>query len=131
MSEPSERVSEANEPVSGERRLSGLRSGGGEPPGASRGSDEGRQADSESRHTAGSTDYLATHLEEALAEDVRVAEQGLRVQVAGAHVVVSGTVSDPQRQEAVAEVLGEMVGERALVDLTEVAGSGPPPEEQV
>ncbi len=79
----------------------------------------------------GSQKYLAAHLEEALAEDVRVAEQGLRVQVAGAQVVVSGTVSDPQRQEAVADVLGEMVGERALVDLTEVAGSGPPPEEQV
>ena len=75
--------------------------------------------------------YLGAHLEEALAEDGRVAEQGLHVQVTGDRVVVSGTVSDPERKRAVAEVLRDRVGERTLVDLTDVAGSGPPPEELV
>ena len=75
--------------------------------------------------------YLAAHLEEALAEDGRVAEPGLRVQVAGDRVVVSGTVSDPERKLAVEQVLRDLVGERTVVDLTDVAGSGPPPEEQV
>ena len=75
--------------------------------------------------------YLSAHLEEALAEDGRVAEQGLHVQVAGTRVVVSGTVSDPERKRAVADVLAGLVGQRELVDLTEVAGAGPPPEEQV
>ena len=75
--------------------------------------------------------YLSAHLEEALAEDGRVAEPGLHVQVAGAQVVVSGTVSDRERKQAVAEVLSDLVGSRELVDLTEVAGDGPPPEEQV
>jgi osmotically-inducible protein OsmY len=75
--------------------------------------------------------YLSAHLEEALAEDGRVAEQGLHVQVAGDQVVVSGTVSDPERKQAVTEVLADLVGSRQLVDLTDVAGNGPPPEEQV
>jgi hypothetical protein len=75
--------------------------------------------------------YLAAHLEEALAEDGRVAEPGLHVQVAGDRVVVSGTVSDGERKEAVAAVLGDLVEGRQLVDLTDVAGNGHPPEEQV
>ena len=75
--------------------------------------------------------YLAAHLEEALTEDGRVAEPGLHVQVAGDRVVVSGTVSDAERKEAVVEVLEGLVGDRKLVDFTDVAGNGPPPEEQV
>jgi len=75
--------------------------------------------------------YLAAHLEEALTEDGRVAEPGLHVQVVGDRVVISGTVSDAERKAAVSEVLVDLVGERELLDLTEVAGAGPPPEEQV
>jgi len=75
--------------------------------------------------------YLAAHLEEALAEDGRVAEPGLHVQVATDRVVVSGTVSDLERKQAVSDVLGELVGPRELVDLTDVAGDGPPPQEVV
>jgi osmotically-inducible protein OsmY len=75
--------------------------------------------------------YLGAHLEEALAEDGRVAEQGLHVQVAGDQVVVSGTVSDPGRKQAVVEVLSDLVGDRTVVDMTDVAGDGPPPVEQV
>ena len=80
---------------------------------------------------SGGDGYLAAHLEEALAEDGRVAEPGLHVQVAGDRVVVSGTVSDPERKRAVTAVLEDLVGDRELVDLTDVAGAGPPPEEQV
>lgn len=75
--------------------------------------------------------YLAAHLEEALTEDGRVAEPGLHVQVDGERVVVSGTVSDQERKEAVVEVLEGLVGDRKLVDFTDVAGDGPPPQEQV
>lgn len=75
--------------------------------------------------------YLGAHLEEALAEDGRVAEPGLHVQVAGDRVVVSGTVSDPERKQAVTDVLADLVGARELVDLTDVAGDGPPPQERV
>ncbi len=81
--------------------------------------------------TGGNDGYLAAHLEEALAEDGRVAEPGLHVQVAGDQVVVSGTVSDPGRKPALVEVLEDLVGDRTVVDLTEVAGDGPPPQEQV
>jgi len=75
--------------------------------------------------------YLAAHLEEALGEDGRVAELGLHVQVAGDRVVVSGTVSDPEGKQAVNDVLAGLVGERELVDVTDVAGDGPPPEERL
>jgi len=75
--------------------------------------------------------YLGAHLEEALAEDGRVAEQGLHVQVAGNRVVVSGTVSDLERKRAVVAVLEDLVGDREVVDLTDVAGAGPPPQEHV
>ena len=75
--------------------------------------------------------YLGAHLEEALAEDGRVAEPGLHVQVAGERVVVTGTVSDDEHKQAVPEVLADLVGPRQVLDLTEVAGSGAPPEEQV
>jgi len=75
--------------------------------------------------------YLSAHLEEALAEDGRVAEQGLHVHVAGERVVVSGTVSDPERKRAVTAVLEDLVGGRELVDMTDVVGDGPPPEERV
>ncbi len=81
--------------------------------------------------TGASEGYLAAHLEEALAEDGRVAEPGLHVQVVGNRVVVSGTVSDPERKQAVVAVLEGLVGARELVDLTDVAGAGPPPEERV
>jgi osmotically-inducible protein OsmY len=75
--------------------------------------------------------YLAAHLEEALAEDGRVAEPGLHVQVTDDRVVVSGTVSDAERKVAVAAVLSDLVGSREVVDLTDVAGHGPPPQEHV
>ena len=75
--------------------------------------------------------YLGAHLEEALAEDGRVAEQGLHVKVTADRVVVSGTVSDPERKAAVAALLEGLVGEREVIDLTDVAGDGPPPEDRV
>jgi osmotically-inducible protein OsmY len=75
--------------------------------------------------------YVGAHLEEALAEDARVAEPGLHVEVRGDRVVVTGTVSDAARKEAVAAVLAERCEGREVVDLTEVAGAGEPPVERV
>lgn len=52
--------------------------------------------------------YLVGHLEQALACDPRVNEQGLCVEVAGQVVTVTGTVSTHDRRRAVAEVVGEL-----------------------
>ncbi|HEV7887120.1 MAG TPA: BON domain-containing protein [Acidimicrobiales bacterium] len=54
-------------------------------------------------------DYLVGHIEEALARDPRVNEQGLHVTVTGGRVLVDGTVSTPARHEAVAAVVAELL----------------------
>ena len=54
-------------------------------------------------------DYLGAHLEEALATDGRVAEQGLHVSVDGGELVVTGTVSTPQRCAGIDAVARETV----------------------
>ena len=54
-------------------------------------------------------DYLIGHLEEALARDARVNEQGLHVSIAGRRVFVDGTVSTPTRHSGVAVVVGELL----------------------
>jgi hypothetical protein len=75
--------------------------------------------------------YLGAHVEEALAEDGRVAEQGLHASVTAEAIVVSGAVSDEARKAAVAEVVAPLLGGRTFVDLTVVAGGGEPPVEHV
>ena len=56
-------------------------------------------------------DYLVGHLEDALARDERVCEQGLHVSVDvdGRVVVVRGMVSTAERQRRVPEVVGELL----------------------
>lgn len=54
-------------------------------------------------------DYLGAHLEEALATDGRVAEQGLHVALGDDELVVTGTVSTPERCEAIDVVARELV----------------------
>lgn len=54
-------------------------------------------------------DYLVGHVEEALACDPRVNEQGLHVAIAAGKVFVTGTVSTRERFDAVAEVVGELL----------------------
>lgn len=55
------------------------------------------------------SDYLVGHVEEALACDSRVNEQGLHVAIAAGKVFVTGTVSTRERFAAVAEVVGELL----------------------
>ena len=54
-------------------------------------------------------EYVVGHVEEALATDPRVNEQGLHVEVAGGKVFVTGSVSTSQRKSAVSDVVGELV----------------------
>ncbi|HEX9969195.1 MAG TPA: hypothetical protein VGB03_03580 [Acidimicrobiales bacterium] len=55
------------------------------------------------------SDYLVGHVEEALACDPRVNEQGLHVAIAAGKVFVTGTVSTRERFDAVAEVVRELL----------------------
>ncbi|HZQ28916.1 MAG TPA: BON domain-containing protein [Acidimicrobiales bacterium] len=53
--------------------------------------------------------YLVGHLEEALAVDPRVNEQGLHVTVEDGCVRITGTVSTRGRRAAVDDVVGELL----------------------
>lgn len=52
--------------------------------------------------------YRVAHLRRALAEDPRTAEQGVRVNVRGDHVHLSGEVATEQRRAELEQVLGEL-----------------------
>jgi len=69
------------------------------------------------------SEYLVGHVEDALARDPRVTEQGLRVRYLDdpPTVVVSGTVVDPAHKGAVADVVRELVPGAAVRDETVVA----------
>ncbi len=56
-------------------------------------------------------EYLVGHLEEALARDSRVAEQGLTVHVAGTplSVTVAGTMVAAADEASIAAVVGELL----------------------
>ena len=75
------------------------------------------------------SDYVVGHVEEALACDPRVNEQGLHVALAGGRVFVTGTVSTQQRREAVAQVVGELVPDHELRNEVTVAADYPEPAE--
>ena len=66
-------------------------------------------------------DYLIGHLEEALACDDRVNEQGLHITIQGRRVFVDGTVATRGRFEAVAEVVGELLPGWTVVNQADVA----------
>jgi hypothetical protein len=71
---------------------------------------------------AAQPEYLVGHLEDALARDPRVTEQGLRVRVEGETptVIVTGTVVAAHKA-AIAEVVRELLPGAALRDETAVA----------
>ena len=79
--------------------------------------------------------YLAAHVGDALANDPRVREFGLVVDVADDAVVVRGTVGTPARHEAVGtvveEVLRNLAVERELRNETDVVALVPPDGEEV
>lgn len=70
-------------------------------------------------------EYLIGHLEDALARDPRVTEQGLRVSVVGSPptIVVSGVVADLPCKEAVAKVVRELLPGVVVRDEMTVAES--------
>lgn len=90
-------------------------SGGGRPA--------GRDAGAALTPAGCPSEYLVAHLEDALARDPRVTEQGLRVRYLDdpPTVVVSGTVADPAHKRAVADVVRELVPGAAVRDETAVA----------
>lgn len=53
--------------------------------------------------------YACQHLREALAADPRLGELGVQVQIASGKVFLSGQVSTPERQAAVALVAAEVL----------------------
>jgi hypothetical protein len=75
------------------------------------------------------TDYVVGHVEDALARDPRVNEQGLHVAVAAGRVFVTGTVSTQQRREAIASVVAELLPEHELRNEVTVASDYPEPAE--
>lgn len=70
--------------------------------------------------------YLAAHVQQALAEDERVHEQGIAVVLAGDVVVLSGTVLSEERREAIEVVAREVVGDRPLRNTVTVADLSEP-----
>lgn len=71
-------------------------------------------------------EYLVGHIEDALARDPRVNEQGLHVEVkldpSGVPtIVVRGTVVSAPHKNAVAEVIAELLPGQAILDETTTA----------
>lgn len=71
-------------------------------------------------------EYLVGHIEDALARDPRVNEQGLHVEVRGGPaevptIVVTGTVVSAPHKRAVAEVIAELLPGQPIVDETTTA----------
>ncbi len=76
--------------------------------------------------------YAAGHLQQALAEDPRTAEQGIRVRVVGDDVYLSGQVSCPRRRDRVLEVARERMPDYRVHDeLSVVRFDGPVREERL
>jgi Flp pilus assembly secretin CpaC len=73
--------------------------------------------------------YLAEHLREALEQDPRVAELGIDVEIADGVVVLSGTMTSPEQQEAAVAIARTFLPqyqvrvETTVTDLTEPTGS--------
>jgi osmotically-inducible protein OsmY len=65
--------------------------------------------------------YLAEHVREALAQDPRLGELHVDVQVAGESVVLTGTLPTVERQEAAAEVARDLLPDREIRNETVVS----------
>lgn len=66
-------------------------------------------------------EYLVGHVEDALARDPRVNEQGLHVELRATTVVVTGTVTVESQKANIAEVVSELLPDHELQDRTTVA----------
>jgi hypothetical protein len=70
-------------------------------------------------------EYVVGHIEEALARDPRVGELEISVRVTGRVVELTGTVTTPERQEAISEVVRTLLPDYEVRNMTTV---GPFPE---
>jgi hypothetical protein len=73
------------------------------------------------------TAYATQRLRDALAADERVAELGLEVEVAPGRVTVRGQVPTPERRQAVAAVVADVLPGYRLDNATTVADLGGEP----
>lgn len=79
------------------------------------------------------SDYLAAHLQEALARDPRVNEPELQVVVVAGRIHVTGVVPTEERRAAIDAVLRERCGDELEIENRTTVGRYPPtgPEERV
>ncbi|MFH9347720.1 BON domain-containing protein [Kitasatospora sp. NPDC017646] len=78
-------------------------------------------------HDTGSedTEYRLAHLRDRLADD-EVGELGLRIELHGTHVTVSGTVPNERRRAAVERIVGEVLdGLKVYTDIALADGRPP------
>ena len=73
-----------------------------------------------------SPQYRVAHIRRALAEDPRTAEMGVRVNVRGDHVHLSGEVATEQRRADLEEVLAEVAPEVTVSNDVRVADNREP-----
>ncbi|GHF75660.1 osmotically-inducible protein OsmY [Amycolatopsis bartoniae] len=76
--------------------------------------------------TGESPQYRVAHVRRALAEDPRTAELGVRVNVRGDHVHLSGEVATEQRRAELEQVLAEVAPDVELHNDVRVADTREP-----
>jgi Flp pilus assembly secretin CpaC len=72
--------------------------------------------------------YLVEHVRDALAHDPRVGELDVTVEVEGETVVLSGSLSSPERRQAAAEVARDLLPDHQVRNETSVAEFDEPTE---
>jgi hypothetical protein len=70
--------------------------------------------------------YLSARLRQALAEDPRTTELGVRVTVRGDHVLLSGDVASPDRRAELEAVIHDVAPELTVLDDVKVVPSEAP-----
>lgn len=70
--------------------------------------------------------YLAARLRQALAEDPRTTELGVRVTVRGDNVLLSGDVASPDRRAELEAVIHDVAPELTVIDDVKVVPSEAP-----
>jgi osmotically-inducible protein OsmY len=74
--------------------------------------------------------YSATRLQQALAEDPRTTELGIKVTVRQGHVFLRGQVMSAGRRDKLAEVIGEQAPDLTIHNEVRVAEIGEPQDEE-
>lgn len=72
------------------------------------------------------SEYLVGHIEDALARDPRIAEQGLHVELPAGEttVVVTGTITSTQHRAHIVDLITELMPGHRVSDRTTVADYG-------